>query len=116
MIHLYMDDLRRCPKGFVLARTGEECLELLREMEVDILSLDHDMGPDGMTGTEVAAAMVREGLYAKEIYLHTSSIHGKNSMYELLYPNKPEGVVVHSCPIPFERLDEIAEKAEEKEK
>ncbi|ANS74636.1 cell division protein FtsJ [Paenibacillus yonginensis] len=108
MIHLYMDDLRRCPTGFVLARTGQECLQLLREMEVDILSLDYDMGPEEMTGAEVVAAMVNEGLYANEIYLHTSSLYGRNSMYEMLYANKPEHVILHSCPVPFERLDEIA--------
>lgn len=107
MIHLYMDDLRRCPIGFVLVRTGQECLQILREMEVDILSLDYDMGPEEMTGSEVAAAMVVEGLFAKEIFLHTSSLYGRNSMYEILYSGKPEGCILHNCPVPFSRLDEI---------
>lgn len=110
MIHLYMDDLRRCPTGFVLARTGQECLQILREMEVDILSLDYDMGPDEMNGTEVVAAMVSEGLYAKEIFLHTSSLFGRNSMFEMLYTNKPEHVILHNCPVPFARLDQIEEE------
>ncbi|MGG6311051.1 cyclic-phosphate processing receiver domain-containing protein [Paenibacillus macerans] len=108
MIHVYMDDFRRCPLGFTLARTVDECLELLRMTEVDILSLDYDMGPDEPTGTDVAAAMVREGLYPREIYLHTSSIYGKKSMYEILYPNLPEQVQLNNGPIPFERLDDIA--------
>lgn len=108
MIHVYMDDFRRCPQGFTLARTVEECLELLRLTEVDILSLDYDMGPDEPTGTEMAAAMVREGLFPREIYLHTSSITGKKSMYEILYQGLPEQVQLHNGPIPFERLEEIA--------
>ncbi len=99
--------MRRCPVGFVLTRTGQECLDILREMEVDILSLDYDMGPEGMSGTEVVAAMVNEGLYAKEIFLHTSSLYGLNSMYEILYSSKPDDVVLHKCPIPFARLDQI---------
>ncbi|GAA0379005.1 cyclic-phosphate processing receiver domain-containing protein [Paenibacillus motobuensis] len=114
MIHVYMDDFRRCPKGFTLARSVEECIELLRLTEVDILSLDHDMGPDEKTGTEVAVAIAREGLYPREIYLHTSSMCGKKSMYEILYQNKPEHVVLHNCPIPFERLDAIAHQEEQR--
>lgn len=108
MIHVYMDDFRRCPQGFTLARTVEECLELLRLTEVNILSLDYDMGPDEPTGTEMAAAMVREGRFPREIYLHTSSIAGKKSMYEILYPNLPPQVKLHNGPIPFERLEDIA--------
>ncbi|RUT48130.1 cell division protein FtsJ [Paenibacillus anaericanus] len=111
MIHVYMDDVRRCPKGFTLVRSVDECIELLRVMEVDILSLDHDMGPGEKTGTEVATAIAQEGLYAREIYLHTSSIYGMKAMYEILYQNKPEHVVLHNGPIPFERLDEIAHAA-----
>lgn len=108
MIHVYMDDFRRCPQGFTLARTIDECLELLRLTEVDILSLDYDMGPGEPTGTDMAAAIVREKLYPREIYLHTSSIYGKKSMYEILYPHLPEHVRLHNGPVPFERLDEIA--------
>lgn len=50
LIHVYMDDLRRCPSGFTLVRTVDECIELLRISEVDILSLDYDMGPGEKTG------------------------------------------------------------------
>ncbi|WP_114495798.1 cyclic-phosphate processing receiver domain-containing protein [Fontibacillus phaseoli] len=110
-MHVYMDDFRRCPQGFTIARSMDECLELLRAMEVDILSLDYDMGPGEKTGSDVVAAMVREGLYAREIYLHTSSMYGKKSMYDILYQNKPEHVILHNGPIPFDRLDEIERKA-----
>ncbi|WP_433946587.1 cyclic-phosphate processing receiver domain-containing protein [Paenibacillus sp. SN-8-1] len=116
MIHLYMDDMRRCPAGFTLVRSGQECLEVLRTTQVDILSLDYDMGPDGMTGGEVAAVMASEGLFAREIYLHTSSLHGKMSMYETLYTCKPDHVILHNGPIPFDRLDEIAHQVAKKTK
>ncbi len=108
MIHLYLDDYRPCPTGFALARDGEECLMMLRECEVDILSLDHELGWGQMDGTDVVKAMIHEGLYAREIYLHTSSMSGKKSMYELLYQAKPEHVILHNGPIPTERLEQIA--------
>ncbi|GGH22764.1 hypothetical protein GCM10008013_21410 [Paenibacillus segetis] len=111
MIHVYMDDVRRCPKGFTLVRSVDECLELLRVAEIDILSLDHDMGPGEKTGTYVATAIAAEGLYPREIYLHTSSMYDKNKMYEILHQNKPEHVVLHNGPIPFDRLDDIAIEA-----
>ena len=44
MIHVYLDDLRPCPQGFALAKDAKECISLLQEFEVDILSLDHDLG------------------------------------------------------------------------
>ncbi len=99
-IHLYMDDWRPCPEGFALARTGEECLTLLRDCEVGILSLDHEMGPDQPSGSEVAARIVANGTFPKEIYLHTSSEYGRRSMYEILYAGKPEHVILHRDSMP----------------
>lgn len=98
MIHIYMDDLRKVPKGFALARTTEECLLMLRECEVDILSLDYDMGPDDYSGGEVARRIVLEGLYPREIYLHTSSLWGRREMFEILYTAKPEGMLLVNGP------------------
>ena len=46
MINVYLDDLRDCPIGFVVARTFQEAIHLLENHEVDILSLDHDLGED----------------------------------------------------------------------
>ncbi|GGO07296.1 cyclic-phosphate processing receiver domain-containing protein [Saccharibacillus kuerlensis] len=107
-IHLYMDDWRPCPKGFALARTGEECLMMLKECEVDILSLDHEMGPGELSGSEVAALIVANGTFPREIYLHTSSEYGRRSMYETLYTAKPEHVVLHHGPMPEEVLRRAA--------
>ncbi|WP_342435735.1 cyclic-phosphate processing receiver domain-containing protein [Paenibacillus sp. FSL L8-0436] len=108
MINIYMDDLRKLPTGFTLARTTEECLLLLRECEVGILSLDYDMGPEDYNGAEVARRIVLEGLHPREIYLHTSSAAGRKEMYELLYAARPEGSVLHYGPVTAEKLMEIA--------
>ncbi|WP_019910709.1 cyclic-phosphate processing receiver domain-containing protein [Paenibacillus sp. HW567] len=112
MINVFMDDYRKQPKGFVLARTTEECLLLLRECEVRILSLDYDMGPGDFSGGEVARRIVLEGLFPREIYLHTSSHRGRKEMYETLYPAISDAHLLHNGPLDPGRLAEIAERAE----
>ena len=66
MIHLYLDDWRPNPKGFALARSGEECLLMLRECEVDVLSLDFELGHGQMNGGDVVATMIAEKLQAEK--------------------------------------------------
>ncbi|UHA73098.1 cyclic-phosphate processing receiver domain-containing protein [Paenibacillus sp. 481] len=108
MIHVYLDDWRRCPAGFALAKNMEECLLLLEEEEVGILSLDHDLGPGEPTGTELVMEMVRRKAYPSQaIYLHTSSLIGKQRMYELLYTSKPEHVQLISGPMPDAVLERV---------
>lgn len=41
---MYLDDMRTCPNGFVLARTIEDAKELLSTGKVTHASLDHDLG------------------------------------------------------------------------
>jgi hypothetical protein len=45
-INLYVDDLRDCPDGFVVARNVDEAIYYLENYKVNILSLDHDLGAD----------------------------------------------------------------------
>ncbi|AHV97713.1 cyclic-phosphate processing receiver domain-containing protein [Paenibacillus sabinae] len=111
MIHVYMDDYRRAPEGFTLARTTEECLLMLRECEVGVLSLDYDMGLDDETGGFVVKRIVLEALFPREIYLHTSSLAGRKEMFELLYPVRPEATLVHNGPVPMAKLREIVSGA-----
>ncbi len=113
VIHLYLDDYRRCPKGFALARSGEECLMMLRESEVDILSLDYELGFDSeMCGRDVVTGIIREGLYPREVYLHTSSLAGKQEMYQLFYEHKPVDMILHNGPMSDALLHKIAKAAD----
>ncbi|WP_246079052.1 cyclic-phosphate processing receiver domain-containing protein [Paenibacillus piri] len=108
-----MDDLRACPKGLVAARTAEECILLLQECEVGILSLDFDLGwgqPDAM---DVVRFMIAERRYPHEIYLHTSSLSGKNQMYQLLYRNKPDNVRLVNGPMLYETLQKLSNTVQE---
>ncbi|WP_442604057.1 cyclic-phosphate processing receiver domain-containing protein [Paenibacillus sp. KN14-4R] len=110
MIHVYLDDARRCPKGFVLARNAAECILLLQSSEVDILSLDYDLGWDQPNGGEVVRWIVAAGKFPSRIYLHTSSHIGKTKMYEELYAAKPDKVYIHNGPMPDELIVQIAQK------
>ncbi|PGB01701.1 cyclic-phosphate processing receiver domain-containing protein, partial [Bacillus toyonensis] len=43
-MNVYMDDQRSCPFGYVPATTVESALQFVRENEVNIISLDFNMG------------------------------------------------------------------------
>lgn len=111
MIHIYMDDLRKVPKGFALARSTEECLLMLRECEVDILSLDYDMGPGDYSGGEVARRIVLEGLFPEKSICTLQSV-GRKEMYEILYTAKPEGMLLVNGPLSSDKLRDIAEETD----
>lgn len=97
-INLYVDDLRDCPEGFVLARTVQEALCYLKDCEVDMLSLDHDLGEDENqillpTGYDLVKIMCEEGLRANKIYLHTDNPVGRENMYETLKGARRRGFI-----------------------
>lgn len=112
MIHVYLDDMRPCPKGFTLAKNAEECIMLLEECEVGILSLDHDLGwGSKQTGMDVAHWIVQHRKFPRHIYIHTSSLSAGAKMYQILYMAKPESAQVHPSKIPEELLARIALEA-----
>lgn len=94
-VKIYMDDLRPCPKGFLLARTTTECIRLLTEHKgnVEILSLDHDMTLQDNDGTWVVHAMIDNELYADKVYLHTANGEGRITMYSWLTNAVKHGVL-----------------------
>lgn len=108
MIHVYLDDYRRCPKGFVLARTAEECKLLLDSEEIGILSLDFDLGWGEPTGLEVARHIAETGKYPRQIYMHSSSAQGRMQMYAMLAAGAPLDVKLSNGMIPDSLLLEIA--------
>lgn len=108
MIHVYLDDARPCPRGFVLARSAEECLLLLQAEEVDVLSLDYDLGWGNPNGMQAVRLMLEAGVFPKQIYLHTSSDGGRAQMYQTLYSRLPAHVRLANGPMPRELLVRIA--------
>lgn len=107
-INLFLDDSRPCPKGFVHAKDADECMLLLRECDVRVLSLDYNLGWNAPTGLDVARFIVASRRYPERIYLHSSSAAGRRRMFETLYPNKPDHVLIFNHPVPDDLLRSIA--------
>ena len=99
-INVFLDDLRPCPEGFILARDVKECIKLLENNEVKVLSLDHDLGYNLKTGYDLVKYMVEKDLYPEVIYLHTANPVGRQNMYQLLERYKPDCVELHYGPMP----------------
>lgn len=108
MINVYLDDFRTCPKGFVLAKNAEECKLLIDEESIHILSLDFDLGWNEPTGNDVVRHMIASGKYPEKIYLHTSSMIGKQQMYQALKENIPPDVQLFGGPMPDDVLIAVA--------
>ena len=108
MIHVYLDDVRPCPRGFVVARSAEECLLVLSASEVDILSLDFELGYGERNGLAVVHGIILSGKYPKQIYVHSSSMLGRAQMVHELRASNPPGVLIHDGPVPAPLLEMIA--------
>ncbi len=115
MINVYLDDIRPCPKGFVLARSADECLLLLAECEVDVLSLDYELGYGQPNGSAVVRGVIAGGKYPRRIYVHSSSPSGRALMVRLLREAAPSGVAIHDGPMSEQVLREAAQAAESRE-
>ena len=100
-MNIYLDDYRPCPSGFVLAKNVEECIALLEQAEVEILSLDYDLGWGQPTAIEVVHYIVENKRFPKTVYLHTSSPSGRMQMYQLLAKHAPTHVALHLGPMPI---------------
>lgn len=103
-INLYLDDLRSCPKEFILVKTVEEAIYYLTNFEVSILSLDHDLGEDKEgkllpTGYDLAKYICENDINIKEIYLHTDNPVGRENMYEILKGSQRRGFISENIKI-----------------
>ncbi|WPS85545.1 cyclic-phosphate processing receiver domain-containing protein (plasmid) [Brevibacillus halotolerans] len=97
-INLYVDALRDCPDGFVVARTMEEAISLLSQYDIHILTLDHDLGEDENgnvrpTGYDLVKYFCEHGLRADKINLHTDNGVGRENMYQTLLAAQRRGFI-----------------------
>ena len=63
---VYLDDIRPCPEGWVLARNYEEAIKLLRPGKVTEISLDHDLGME-VTGKVMMDDWDKQILLARDV-------------------------------------------------
>ena len=96
-INLYVDDIRRCPDGFVVARNYDEAIELLNNNTINILSLDHDLGIDERgvekNGYDIVKYICEHGISPKKIYIHTDNVVGRDNMYCTLIGARNRGFI-----------------------
>lgn len=103
-INLYVDDLRDCPEGYVVARDMDEAIKFLEEYEIDVMSLDHDLGEDSEgnllpTGYDLVKYFCENGLYVNKIYIHTDNGVGRANMFETLKAAQRRGFIDESIEI-----------------
>ncbi|WP_019227239.1 cyclic-phosphate processing receiver domain-containing protein [Sedimentibacter sp. B4] len=103
-INLYVDDLRDCPQGFIIARTIEKALYYFENFYIGILSLDHDLGLDQQenllpTGYDLVKIICEKGLRADKIYIHTDNPVGRENMYKTLLSAQNRGFIAYDISI-----------------
>ncbi len=108
MINVYLDDVRPCPPGFVAARSAEECLLLLAGNDVNLLSLDFELGLGNPNGLAFVRGLIVSGKYPLEIFVHSSSLMGRAQMVRELKAANPPGVIIHDGPMPPHILEAAA--------
>ncbi len=74
--------------GYVLVTTVEEAIKIVRDHDVSILSLDYNMGWRQKNGLDFLEIFCIEGLYAKEIHLHTNDSIGMQYMLDRINKGK----------------------------
>lgn len=91
---LYVDDLRRCPDGWKLARTITDAISHLYNGRVHTISLDHDIV--FMRGTDIRMhkesfmavayfmAVMPIELRPEEVRIHTANVDAGWKMHDLL--------------------------------
>jgi len=95
-MRVYLDDVREPYEGWVLVKTAEEVITLLRAGSVAQLSLDHDLGMretspgifvevEAFDGTWLVKSMIREGLWPTEKPLvHSANPPAAKRMRDLI--------------------------------
>lgn len=92
-MNVYMDDQRSCLYGYVPATTVECALQMVRDYDVNILSLDFNMGWGERNGLDFVEAFCKEGLCVNEIHLHTNDVICMHKMKQRINKGKEEGEI-----------------------
>lgn len=99
MINIFLDDWRPVPRNFIPVRSVQECVNLLKEREVNILSLDYNLGAFQPTGFELVKWMAENNIYPKQIFMHSANPFGRVRMYNFLKKYKPDHVELYHFPV-----------------
>jgi hypothetical protein len=88
-MRVYLDDIRKCPEGWVLARNVTEAKMLLETGDVTHLSLDFDLGYGEPTGLDLCRWMKQTGNWPHDaIEIHSSHPLGRQKMRAFIQENR----------------------------
>jgi hypothetical protein len=115
---LWLDDMRKPPFGYdLVAKTADECIQMIKDHRVEHVSLDHDLCPahyslaessygygepprildrsgfQEKTGYAVLEWMREANVWVPEIHIHTLNTQGGEDMLALLKAHAPPEVV-----------------------
>jgi hypothetical protein len=124
VVNLWHDDVRRPPNAdWIWARTNDEAKETLTDYEVDVISMDHDLGghdldPDAPetwlhrgpssdgTGLDLVDWMIQNECVPRTVYIHSWNGPGAMHMIQTLISARQQGLIPESTYIvrrPYER-------------
>jgi hypothetical protein len=96
MINLFLDDERVEPLGFLRVSTVKTLVDFLElnDEEIDVLSLDHDLGeePDGTEAVKWLVGLCLDEDRIKTIQFHTNNIVARKNMYSYLKSAQKAGI------------------------
>ncbi|MCF6136298.1 cyclic-phosphate processing receiver domain-containing protein [Pseudalkalibacillus berkeleyi] len=109
-INVFLDDVRPAPEEYVLASDMEECVKLLKEQDIQHLSLDHDLENKIRNGFMIVEYMVKHQLFAETITVHSANAGaGKKMFYYLKDAQEnlliPQNVKIHYHPLPLNLIN-----------
>ena len=76
-IHLWVDDERPAPQGWVWAKTALEAITVLKSFHVSEISMDHDLGDVQQDGSQVTCYILEQA-YMGNIPKMEWHIHSQN--------------------------------------
>lgn len=81
-LRLYVDDLRPCPDGWMVARDFHHAIAMLEQYEFEVVSLDHDIdsfyGMKEMTGRDILNWLIARKVEGYKHVPSTVRVHSAN--------------------------------------
>lgn len=94
MIKLWVDDERQPPEGWIWAKTFDEAVDAINHNELEIISLDHDLGIQSKTGYELAKWLSQNQKWPSLVNIHSANPVGvQNIEFEVKFYNKHFGSI-----------------------
>lgn len=88
-MNLYVDDIRKCPEGWHVARTVTDAIRILATQAVEAVSLDHDIAFQGRHGLELetfegVAWYIAAMHNPPRVFIHTANAPAGQRMAQIL--------------------------------